>query len=115
MTILLRAFEYSSFLHHPDSIRTYEFASSNAYLNVVERASRILRFHRKKRHFYTKIQPKCPPFLKRLLSLLLFSLSRRTKNNSDLLLSDKEDNALFQHPRVLAKVRLFLRFLLSRD
>jgi hypothetical protein len=40
MTIPLRAFEYSSFLHYPDSIRTYEFASSNAYLNVVERASR---------------------------------------------------------------------------
>jgi len=58
--------------------------------------------------FYTKIQPKCPPFLKRL-SLLLFSLSRRTKNNNDLL-SDKEDNKLFQQLRVLVKVRLVSSF-----
>jgi len=59
--------------------------------------------------FYTKIQPKCPPFLKRLHSLLLFSLSRRTKDNTDLL-SDKEDDALFQHPQVLVKVRLVASF-----
>ena len=130
MTIPLRAFEYSSFLHHPDSIRTYEFASSNAYLNVVERASRrvsFVVFVERNDYFsftlYTKMSAlllKASPFSPSVLALAKTNTKqsslrsqRKQQSSSDVVVVSASAGVGqgTSHPSLPSLARVRLRFL----